>query len=134
MSVAVTGVAQVLRAHGKAVKQDAVKVAVGLQLCAEVIKELADYYCPVLTGAMLSTGAINTEGVGLGARTYVSYGGETAPYTLYVHENLESYHTAPTCAQWLARATKESRQQCRTILSRTFTATSVKAIDNEVVD
>lgn len=130
----VTGIERVLKAISKAKKEDAIKIADGLEKCANVVLRKSQQYVPVLTGALKATGRVEVEGQGMGAEATVSYGSPEAFYALYVHEDLTKTHAPPTCAQFLTRALRETRGTCANILKREFEGRPVKTIDGEQVD
>jgi hypothetical protein len=86
----------------------------GIKVSAESIRDLAKYYCPKDTHALEKSILISqdnpTEGVPGLAREAVTIvcGDSTAYYAIYVHENLQAYHAAPTQAKFLERAVRES--------------------------
>lgn len=118
-----TGIEATLRALTDK-KRDTVKaVNEGLHLVARMILNRALYLCPVETGAMRATGEVGEPtgtGVGLGTRTSVSFGGQSAPYTIFVHENLNASHLAPTIAKWLEVAVMQTRGPATRVLERAF--------------
>lgn len=126
----VTGVDVVIRGIGKARAKDARSLDEGLQLCAQKILERSDYYVPVETGELENSGRVEGNGKsGFGAQYTVIYGittsgsldpGTDAYYALYVHEDLTATHDHPTCAKFLERATRETRNIRSRILSRQF--------------
>lgn len=129
MTSYVTGVENVLRAIGKLKKDTGPKIEDGLTKCGEIILKKSQKYVPRETGALAETGHIEVTGKGLGARVKVVYGGEEAPYALFVHEDLSKYHEPPTCAQFLTRSVRESRGNCAKTLQREMEAKPVKVMD-----
>lgn len=71
---------------------------------AIAIRDLSREYCPVDTGRLRRSARIITTGQGRTREFQVRY---TAPYSLWVHENLENYHEPPTQAKFLERASDE---------------------------
>ena len=71
---------------------------------ALIIFNQSQYLVPVDTGALRASGTI-TRRVRLkgGDRIvlHITYGGPAAPYALAVHENVLSWHAAPTSAKYL---------------------------------
>jgi hypothetical protein len=71
--------------------------------------------CPVDTGALRASGRV-AQPVRRGRNISVtlSYGGSSAPYAIYVHENLEANHAMPPFqggqAKFLESVLNESRQ------------------------
>jgi hypothetical protein len=133
MAGEITGVEETIRAIGKARSEDAIRISDGLQKCGDVILRKALMYCPKDTGKMAETGKVEVSGSGFGAKVDVVFGGSGAPYTLYVHEDLEAQHKPPTCAQWLTRATRETRGTCSSIMRRTLTGSSTKLVNGQAV-
>lgn len=116
----ITGVQLVvkqLEGHKKAIKS--ALVFTQLQI-ARTIKELADYYVPKDTLALLNSGGIEIVGYGDYATARVTYGGPDAPYALYVHEDMSKLHRDPECAKWLERATKEKMEEAEMIAKGVF--------------
>jgi HK97 gp10 family phage protein len=130
----VTGVENVLRAIGKAKKKTGDRIEDALEKCANVILRKSQEYVPVETGELKASGHVEKEGKGLGAKSRVVYGGDPAPYALYVHEDLEKKHAPPTCAKFLTRAVRETRGTCANILKREMEARPVKTIDQQEVE
>jgi len=57
---------------------------------------------PILTGALRRSGHVDEpEITGSGAFVTLGFGGDAAPYAVYVHENLTARHTPPTQAKFL---------------------------------
>jgi hypothetical protein len=131
--VKITGVQEVIRAIGKARAKTRDDIATTLERCGQVVLKKADQYCPEDKGNLRKSGKVVTTGKGMGARAAVEYGGDEAPYALYVHENLDAFHLPPTQAKWLERAVRESRGTISNMLKRETTAEKVKTIDGEVV-
>lgn len=129
MSKSVTGVEAIVRAIGKATSETAIKIDEGLQKCGAVILKKALYYCPVDTEALRKSGRVEVTGKGFGAKVSIVFGGDTAPYSLYVHENLEANHAAPTCAKFLERAVRETRGTCTSIIKRTLAGSFTAHVD-----
>lgn len=113
----VEGVGRVVRAIGKSKQDDAIRIADGIEKCCQVILKKSNYYCPVATGATRASGEVVVTGRGFGTRGLIHY---NTPYVVFVHENLQATHAAPTCAKFLERATREMRGTCASILRRQF--------------
>ncbi len=83
--------------------RDAVSVS-GRYLYAHAVKvfERSQFEVPVDTGALRSSGYI-TQPFVAGNQIAISivYGQAAAPYALWVHEMMESYHEPPTKAKFL---------------------------------
>jgi hypothetical protein len=105
----ITGVQQVLRAIGKAKKETGESIESGLRGAAEIVLKKALQYVPRDTQALAASGKIVTTGRGVGTKVNVEFGGDTAPYGLYVHEDMSAYHSPPTCAKFLEKAVRETR-------------------------
>jgi hypothetical protein len=69
---------------------------------AAKVFERSQYEVPVDTGALRSSGYI-TQPYVIGNQVAISivYGQAAAPYALWVHERLESYHEPPTKSKFL---------------------------------
>jgi hypothetical protein len=133
MSIEVTGVDATIRAIGKASEDTGQTIAESLIEIAEMIGERADYYCPYETGAMQASKHIAVTGRGFGCRAEVIYGGPTAPYTVYVHEDLTKFHYPPTCAKWLERAVREGMGDANDIIRRKLVTGMSKIIGGDVL-
>ena len=108
----------VISAFGKATTEDAIKIATGIEKCLGIVLRKAQYYCPVLTGALYASGRIEVEGKGFGTKGTVEFGGLDAPYAVPVHERMDVYHEPPTCAKYLERAARESRGTMTALMKR----------------
>jgi hypothetical protein len=105
----VTGVAGVTRMIGKAKVETGKRIEDITQKSLEIIGNKADEMCPVETGKMKATKTITVTGKGFGCRGTISYGGPSAPYTLYVHEDLTADHDWPEQAKWLEKAMRMTK-------------------------
>ena len=57
---------------------------------------------PILTGALRRSGHVDEpEMTGGGVSVTLGFGGDAAPYAVYVHENLVARHAPPTQAKFL---------------------------------
>jgi hypothetical protein len=57
---------------------------------------------PIQTGALRASGHVEPPEIDpAGATVSFGYGGASAPYAVYVHENLSAYHKPPTMAKFL---------------------------------
>lgn len=70
---------------------------------AKTTLELSQTYVPVDTGALKASaqGGPIYSGTGITRTAVIEY---VAPYVVYVHENLDSWHAPPTSAKFLERA------------------------------
>lgn len=125
MGISVTGVEAVLQANKKMAVSDAIKIATGLKLCAEVLYRASQKLVPVETGLLKRSGRVEVTGRGFGTRANVIY--DTA-YAIWVHENLTKYHAPPTQARFLAAAVPKVKGTMTAILRRQLTATILKRI------
>lgn len=118
----ITGIDAAIKAVGKKLDRD-MKYTIneGLKKCAEVILKKALKYVPVDTGALKASGRVEVEGQAKGSVARVVFGGTRETfYALYVHENLEAKHEAPTCAKFLERACRETAGTCASIVAYTL--------------
>lgn len=105
----ITGIEAVTKVIGKAVKETNMKIAEGIERASHIILKKALFYAPIDTGALRASGRVETTGTGKGSRSKVIFGGTRETYyALYVHENLEAAHNAPTCAKFLEKAARET--------------------------
>ena len=130
--VKITGVQETIKAFGAASVEDARRIDEGLLACAHVVLRKALKYVPKDTHALEKTGQVQVEGRGFGARASVVFGGEDAPYALWVHEILDHYHEPPTCAKFLERAARETRGTQTSILRRKIVGRTDAIVDGEV--
>jgi hypothetical protein len=114
----VTGVSSFFKILERHKKDTGQKLEDGMLKYAMVVMKKGDYYCPKDTLDLVNSGHIIVEGKGLNVKFRVTYGGEDAPYALWVHEDLEKYHEPPTCAKWLERAIRETRGTGKSIVQR----------------
>jgi hypothetical protein len=134
MPVEVTGIQETLRAIGRAKSKDAVAVNVGIEKACQMILKASIPLCPVEFGPLRASGVVVVEGSGLGTRGRVEFGGSSAPYALYVHENLQAYHAPPTGAKWLEKATRRVRGAIASVVKREIEAGTSKTIGGSVVE
>jgi hypothetical protein len=78
----------------------------------EPVKTKAEYYCPKDTGALVESSYLEVTQYRGKPRVELGFarGGEPR-YAVYVHENLEYYHKAPTQAKFLERAVNEEMNE-----------------------
>lgn len=131
--IRITGIASHIRALRGMKKADGVRIEDGIRKCLGVIHRKADTYVPVDTGALKDSGTEVVTGSGLACVGRVEYGGETAPYALWVHQDPHATHAPPTSFKFLERAVRETRGTCAAILKRNMEAKQVKTIDGAVV-
>lgn len=115
MGASITGVERVLSAQRGMAKKDAGNIAAGLVKCAWILLRVSQKYVPVATGALKASGHVESSGSGFGAKASVVY---DTLYAIYVHENLNAYHTPPTSARFLARAVPQVRGAMTAVLKR----------------
>lgn len=128
----ITGVHQVMRAIGKAKVEDARKIDDALTRICGVVLRKAIPYTPIETGALRESGRIEVTGKGFAARGEVVFGGPTAHYALYVHEDMTKKHVEPTQAKFLERAARETRGTAASILQRTMLSGTYREYDGEI--
>lgn len=64
--------------------------------------------CPVETGALRGSGHVKTPKVSASEiEIEIAYGGPAADYAIYVHEDLDAHHDAPTKAKFLEDPVKK---------------------------
>lgn len=73
-------------------KKSEPKVRKALQAGAQVLMQLSEILVPVETGALFASRRIETYGTGLAVQVDLIYGGPTAPYVIYVHEDQTKSH------------------------------------------
>ena len=119
----ITGVHGVLEHVGKRHPQKmGENYVASLHQAKRIIMRLADYYCPKDTLALVLSGEGVVEGKGLNAGLRINYGGEEAPYALWVHEDQSKWHDPPTSAKWLERAIRETRGAVTNVIKRVMSA------------
>lgn len=71
-------------------------------------KDLADYYCPMDTGALRGSGYLEVVSFRGKPRVEIGYGkGGKPEYASFVHEDTTQFHKAPTRSKWLQAAIME---------------------------
>lgn len=129
----ITGVDFTIAAVGKQQQVVLGTILEGLKAQAELALVLANYYVPKDTHALEESGHIESGGRGLSAYARLMYGGPDAPYALYVHENLMSFHEPPTCAKWIERALKELKKAMETAMGRKIAESLTKWMNGVIV-
>lgn len=127
-----TTVMQITRAISKIRRDTEIKIADALEKAGEIILQKSQIYVPRETGALANSGRVEVEGQGFGARSRVLYGGDSAPYAVYVHENLEAQHKPPTCAKFLERAAREVGGTIAHVVARELDSETVTVGGKEV--
>lgn len=105
----ITGIDATFKALGEArvrFRKDAVEA---VKACTHHVFTLSQKYVPVETGALKASGEEVYRPDRFGGVGTIFYGGPTAPYAGIVHEDLTKRHAEPTCAKFLERAVRESR-------------------------
>lgn len=81
------------------------------EICKEALEptlELAKYYCPKDTGALVESAYLEVRGFRGQPRVEIGFArGGNPYYAVVVHENLEMHHEHPTQAKFLERAVHE---------------------------
>lgn len=135
VKVTVTGVEQMIRALDKLKDEKTKKILPALRSAAGVVYRKSQGYVPVDKGPLKASGRIEDNGKqGNGAQVRVLYGGDSAPYALYVHEDLEAHHAPPTCAKFLERAYRETRGTQTSIVMRELKSETVYTKNGREVD
>jgi hypothetical protein len=98
-------------------------LGVGLSRIAVACLKRSQSYVPVDTGFLKSTGDVTTRGDGQDLQALITY---SAPYAVFVHENLAAYHEPPTGAKFLERGIQETMAvEARHILFDVFSQVAV---------
>lgn len=119
--VVITGVRNLIKAVGEKKGETKRQVADAVASCAEVIYRKSQKLVPRDTEALAESGHIESnQKSGKAATSTIVYGGESAPYALYVHEDMTKHHAAPTCAKFLTKAIISTRGTCTSILNYTL--------------
>lgn len=93
MPVEITGLTELERALAQIGAQAVDLAANALEAEAEIEMTEAKRRTPVDTGALRASGHVGRAKRDAGEITVrLSFGGPSAPYAVYVHENLEAYH------------------------------------------
>lgn len=96
----------------------------GQMVCARIVFQRSQILVPVDTKALKESGVIEEVGGPGGDKQYeIGYGGLTAPYALWVHEDLTKYHEPPTQARFVSQAVYDTQSAQEAILQRTFNTT-----------
>lgn len=111
----VEGLESIIRRLKTVAGETAGGVERGLMMgAAEVFRE-AQRLVPIDTGNLKGSGSIRKEGSGFQTDAIISYG---ANYAIFVHENLEAQHAAPTQAKFLEQPARELRPRVVQIIRR----------------
>ena len=119
----VQGLDRVLKVSRKKKVEDAINIAKGLQKCGDIILRRARPLVPVEFGDLVTTGRVETTGVGFNSSTVISFGGVSptgriVDYAVIVHEDLTATHAEPTGAKYLSKAINLSRGTCTSLMKR----------------
>lgn len=111
----VVGVSRVQSSLERMIQKDTEAIRAGMRECLEAVNKKADFYVPVRLGVLKASrkDAILKDSVGVDGAIWYD-----APYALFVHEEVNRFHVAPTCAKWLLRSVRESKQECLQILKK----------------
>ena len=105
--IKITGIDKVLRNLKKATKNMSQKAEIGLKKGGLFLQREAQKITPVdLTNLRPSARTDNVGGSGFDADIVVHFGAG-ADYAVYVHEDLEARHKAPTSAKFLEKPARE---------------------------
>jgi len=115
-AVQVYNLEKIIAAFGKATVEVPIKMKDGIKQCLEVIGRKSDKYVPKDTLELVQSKVLELTGQGATTRGSIKY---TADHAVPVHEDLQAYHTYPTCAKYLERAIRETRGTCTSIMRRT---------------
>lgn len=115
MAIQVTGVQAVVKANGKAKTTTAINIREGLEKAAAMILRESQKLVPVKTGNLKRSGTVVSGGSGMHATATVEY---DVSYAIYVHENLQAFHSPPTQARFLADAVPRVRGSITAMLKR----------------
>ena len=98
-------------------------VTVATRAMLEDVYQESQALVPVDTEALKKSGRIEErrQENGLLEGT-VEYGGQAAPHALYVHEDLDAQHAAPTQAKYLEEAVRRAKTRRKEILRRAFSS------------
>lgn len=95
----------------------------GLREEADETLILSNYYCPIKSGALRSSGHVVPRGMGQYDIVYDIW------YAGYVHEILRYHHAPPTQAKFLERAAMERHRDIeRNLHARIESATSLRNV------
>ena len=83
----------------------------GLQKGAHFLLDESQKFVPVDRGWLRDSGQVSQEGSGLNTVMIVSYGDDRVHYSVYVHEDLEVGHAAPTQAKYLETPLRTKRRE-----------------------
>lgn len=135
MSLRINGVDVTLRAMRQVVEGHAQRIEDSIVSCANVVLRKSQKLVPVDTGALKSSGHVETNGKkGFAAEASVEYGGPTAPYAFVVHEDTLIPHDPPTTSKYLSKAVTATRGTCTAILKRQMMASQPLGILSSDLD
>lgn len=109
--VRVTGVETTIRAIRNKGAKTVQAVEATLKAYAEAVYRRSQILVPKRTGELARSGKVVWNGkTGVGTRYEVSYGGPwSAPYALWVHEDVTAAHAPPTTHHYLSKAVADLR-------------------------
>lgn len=109
--VKITGVDATIRSLQVRGAKVAQEMEATLRGYAEAVYRRSQVLVPKDTGELARSGRVVWNGKkGFGARFEVSYGGAwSAPYALWVHEDVMAYHAPPTTHHYLSKAVADLR-------------------------
>jgi hypothetical protein len=88
-------------------KQYPVSMRAGLERGGQIILDKARYYCPVETGRLRTHSFVTVEQLDdQSGRVAITF---DMAYAVYVHEDVSATHASPTCAKFLERAVRETK-------------------------
>ena len=105
----ITGLDATFKALGEARVRFRKDAAEAVKACTHHVFKLSQRYVPKDTLALMKSGQEVYRPDRFGGVGTIFYGGPTAPYAGIVHEDLTKRHAEPTCAKFLERAVRESR-------------------------
>lgn len=88
----------------------------GVRLATEFILEEAIKVTPIDTGFLRSSGGYTIVGSGFNTKGFIVF---SAPYAIYVHEDLSKWHASGTYAKFLERTAIERGPEASAIIART---------------
>lgn len=92
--------------------------------CSQIVFHRSQVLVPVDTTALKKSGKREKKrGPGGAPMWEISYGGPTAPYALWVHEDLSKHHAPPTQAKYVSQAVDDTRVVQEAMIQREFDVT-----------
>ncbi len=116
--IKVTGLGKAQRFVGSQGAKTATALDIALFEVTNDIFNESQRLVPVDKGMLRGSGSLTKESKLGGTEFFVTYGGPAAPYALYVHEDPNAKHNAPTQAKYLEEPFMKVKGSLKKIIDR----------------